>query len=58
MEEYIEGGPLYIYVKDIGEDHSTQWIGQGLIAQNIVQTTRGALFTFDHRYFGNNIPVE
>lgn len=45
-----------IYVKDIG-DYTTRWISEGLMLE-IATEVGGALFTFDHRYFGTNIIVE
>lgn len=55
-EFYQEGGPLYVYLKDLG-DFSTKWLTEGLM-HDIAQETNGALYTFDYRYFGQNLPVE
>lgn len=56
MDYYKYLGPIYIYLKD-GGDTSTQWIEEGLMV-DIARETNGALFTFDMRYFGTNIPTE
>lgn len=48
-------GPLYIYLKD-AFDYSTTAIEEGLMV-DIAEQTRGALLTFDHRYFGRNRPT-
>lgn len=56
LEHHRANGPLFIYVKDIG-DYTTRWLSEGLML-DIARDVGGALFTFDHRYFGANIPVE
>lgn len=59
MNEYhIADGPFYIYIKDVEDAFSNKWIESGLMAEDIVRITRGTLLTFDHRFFGSNLPVE
>lgn len=55
MQHYQPGGPFYIYLKDVF-DRSTQWIENGLMV-DIARQTHGALFTYDPRYYGTNIPT-
>lgn len=56
FEHYEAGGPFYVYIKDVF-DRSTRWIESGLMV-DIAKNTSGALFTYDPRFFGENIPVE
>lgn len=37
-----------------GGDYSTRWIEEGLMV-DIARETGAALFTFERRYFGNNV---
>lgn len=53
LEHYVPGGPFYIYIK---ESSDSQWIENGLMV-DIAANTSAALFTFDLRYFGDNIPT-
>lgn len=55
-DHYLPGGPLYIYIKDARDD-STRWIESGLMV-DIAAETRAALFTFNHRYLGDNRPTQ
>lgn len=54
VQHYQPGGPIYIYIKDV-YDRSTQWIEGGLMV-DIARNTSGALYTYDARYLGENIP--
>lgn len=56
MDHYLPGGPLYIYIKDT-RDYTTRWIESGLMV-DIAAETHAALFTFNHRYFGDNRPTQ
>ncbi|XP_037033331.1 putative serine protease K12H4.7 [Bradysia coprophila] len=53
---YQPMGPLYIYIKD-ARDYTTTWIESGLMV-DIAAETNAALFTFDHRYLGDNRPTQ
>lgn len=58
LEHYrpLEQGPFYININD-ATDLSTQWIEHGLM-ERVAAQTGAALFTFNTRYFGTNIPTE
>lgn len=56
MNNYQENGAIYIYIKHLS-DNSTRWIQQGLMV-DIARNNLAALFTFDQRYFGNNLMFE
>lgn len=52
----MQDGPIYIYIKHV-TDNSTRWIEQGLMV-DIARNNLAALYTFDQRYFGNNLLFE
>lgn len=56
LDHYEHGGPFYINIKDVN-DVSTRWIEDSLMV-DIAVTSKAALFTFDQRYYGTNIPTE
>lgn len=56
MDHYQYGGPFYINIKDVA-DTSTRWIEDSLMV-DMAADTNAALFTFDNRFFGTNIPTE
>lgn len=55
MDHYQPGGPFYVYIKDVA-DLSTQWIEHGLMV-DVAKNTSAALFTYNSRYFGQNVPT-
>lgn len=56
---HIAGGPACIYLKDLKEDHTyVERIQAGLMPENIIPTIRGTLYTFEYRFFGDNIFTE
>lgn len=53
---YRNGGPLFVYI-NAGTIDDTEYIENGLIV-NLAQELGGALVTYNHRYYKDNIPTE